>query len=151
MSDYNELLNQVRQQQSAAPSGPLPILSLEDFFEGNDDPGSIGCNILDHPGTQAFYSTLKQIRARPEVQDVLVEIYETIKDDEYVKDGLLWGRDWPLFSERVYIISSASIKQVVEWARLLCPDEVDEGWAFGKAPAAPDPEQGHHVYSLWWD
>ncbi|MDP4145462.1 MAG: hypothetical protein Q8936_13415 [Bacillota bacterium] len=40
----------------------LPLISLELFFEGNDDIGSIGCNLLDHPGTEKFYSVLKNIK-----------------------------------------------------------------------------------------
>ena len=67
---------------------PLPVVGLEDFFDGNDDDGSIGCNLLEneHPGPEGFYTVLKAIRSRPEVQDILVEVYE-------VEDG-----QWP-FSE----------------------------------------------------
>ena len=44
-------------------SGPDPVVSLELFFEGNDDLASIGCNLIDHPGPADFYATLRAIRA----------------------------------------------------------------------------------------
>lgn len=32
----------------------VPILLLEDFFEGNTDEGSIGCNLLEHRGIKTI-------------------------------------------------------------------------------------------------
>ena len=32
--------------------GPRPLVSLEEYFDGNDDLGSIGCNLSDHPGVE---------------------------------------------------------------------------------------------------
>lgn len=120
---------------------PLPVVSLEDFFEGNDDYGSIGCNlpIGDHPGPNGFYSLLKAVRDKAEVQDVLVEIDE-VEDDT-----------WP-FSERVYIITSAAQSKVAEWLKPLSPDEVDEGIQWDRpAGAFPALLPEVEVYAAWWD
>jgi hypothetical protein len=59
---------------------PLPLVTLEDFFEGNNDTNSIAVTLLQHPGVDYFYRALKEIRARPDVQDVLMEILVT-RDD----------------------------------------------------------------------
>ena len=56
---------------------PRPLLSLEDFFLGNDDEYSIGGNLIPHPGMDVFYKTLKRIRAKYRVQDVLMEITDS--------------------------------------------------------------------------
>jgi hypothetical protein len=40
---------------------PLPLVSLEDFFIGNGDQYSIGCNLTEHPGLETFYKILKQL------------------------------------------------------------------------------------------
>src|SRR5438128_350946 len=54
---------------------PRPLLSLEEFFEGNDDYSSIGCNLYpDQPAPSEFYSIFRSIRERPDVADVLVEV-----------------------------------------------------------------------------
>jgi hypothetical protein len=121
--------------------GPLPVVSLEDFFEGNEDYGSIGCNLIEHPSPQGFFEHLLAIRSRPDVQDVLVEIYEIEEGDANM---------WP-FSERVYVLTSASAKDVADWMRSLRPDEIEEGYFQGKPPAAPELREGMQVYAAWWD
>ena len=83
-----------------------PIVSVEDFFTGNTDESSIGCNLMKHPGLQHFYEVLTMIRNKEEVQDVFVEIME-----------LEEGSDWA-FSERIYILTSASQGEVEEWVGL---------------------------------
>lgn len=118
----------------------LPIVSLELFFEGNDDTGSIGCNLLEHPGTEKFYSILKKIRDRENVQDVLIEIMEFDEDESM----------WP-FSERVYIITSASKNEIRDWVEELEIDEIGKGYEYCKPVEAPVQKEGYHVYSLWWD
>jgi hypothetical protein len=94
----------------------LPLVSLEDFFTGNDDEGSIGCNLTRHPGVDVFYQTLRQIRARPNVQDVLIGITDLQEVDVTT---------WP-FSDTVYILADASQNQVEEWIHSLSPDECSE-------------------------
>ncbi|MGR9545487.1 hypothetical protein [Priestia megaterium] len=74
---------------------------------------------MDHPGVDTFYSVLLEIKSKPSVQDVLVEIME-VEDGEY----------WP-FSERVYILSSANPEEIEEWVKILEPDEIEEGYMFG--------------------
>ncbi|NFI94854.1 tryptophan synthase subunit alpha [Clostridium botulinum] len=118
----------------------LPIVSLELFFEGNDDIGSIGCNILEHPGTEKFYSILKEIRNKPNVQDVLIEIMEYDEGDDV----------WP-FSERVYILTDAEEDEVMKWVEDLDISEISEGYIYGQSKAAPKLSDGCRVYSLWWD
>ncbi|WP_291581966.1 hypothetical protein [Clostridium sp. UBA6640] len=118
----------------------LPIVSLEDFFEGNDDIGSIGCNILEHPGIEKFYLILKEIRNKVNVQDVLVEIMEYDELDN----------TWP-FSERIYILTKEEKSEISIWTKELQLDDIGEGYMYGEPKAAPKLEEGCLVYSLWWD
>jgi hypothetical protein len=136
------LIGKIRGQGYLQAGRPRPVVSLEDFFEGNEDPGSIGCNLLDHPGVQRFYDHLRMIRSRPDVQDVLIEITEVDEESSW--------EPWP-FSERVYILTEASAKEVLEWMALLQPDEIETGYIQGKPPAAPELAEGMRVYGLWWD
>jgi hypothetical protein len=135
------LIEKTKQQGLPRTGHPLPIVSLEEFFTGNDDEGSIGCNLIDHPGTPAFYDTLRAIRARPDVQDVLIEIYEVEEDDESM---------WP-FSEGVYILTSALRAEIEAWMAPLQSDEIAEGYPFGVPAAAPPLAPGMRVYAAWWD
>lgn len=121
--------------------GPEPVVSLESFFEGNDDLGSIGCNLIDHPGVQRFFTVLRDVRERPEVTDVWVGINE-----------MLGGDEWP-FSDHVYVVTSASADDVLRWTAALYPEpEVASGWWNDTPPVKPIPApEGMRVLTLWWD
>lgn len=141
MTKRTELIDKITQQGDPTdPATPSPVVSLEDFFEGNDDLGSIGCNLTDHPGTDGFYKVLRDVRSRADVQDVLVEIYEIMEGDD----------EWP-FAERVYIISSADPDDVRVWLSALDPSEIEEGWVGEAPPAAPAIQPGMRVLAAWWD
>ena len=127
-------------EEQAKNPKPAAVVSLEDFFEGNQDEGSIGCNIIPYPGLDQFYGVLKSIRSRDNVQDVLIVIH-SVEDEE----------SWP-FSESIWILTTASEAEVLEWMKPLKPDEIWQGWGkAGKPPAAPDPTDGMLVFGLWWD
>lgn len=134
------LIAAVHEQGLSNDGAPYPVVSLEAFFTGNDDYGSLGCNLTEHPGPPAFFETLSAIRKRPEVQDVLVEINEADPEDTI----------WP-FSDRVYVLTSASPSQVQAWLSRLQPSEVSLGWANGAPKAAPELRPGMSVVSAWWD
>ncbi len=122
-----------------------PVVSVDLFFNGNDDRGSMGCNLSPHPGLPTFASVLAGIRARPDVADVVVQIVDGMGDDA-----------WP-FSDRVFVITTASDEAVHAWAAALQPDAPSldryEGW-FGAAtppPGAPEVPDGYRVTYLFWD
>jgi hypothetical protein len=135
-----ELLARIRSQRDFKDyTAPDPIVSLEEFFTGNEDLGSIGCNLTRHPGMQSFYAELKTIRSRPDVQGVFVAIHETDADTI-----------WP-FSECVYILTSAPTKEVSRWMQKLEPSEISEGWLYKQPSDAPKLKDGIRPVSCWWD
>lgn len=125
-------------------AGRTPVVPLSLFFEGNGDEASIGCNLSIHPGMATFRRVLEDIRARPDVADVVVQIVEVMGDDE-----------WP-FSDRVYVITTATDEDVHAWAAALEPDPPSPhgytGW-FGQPPppGAPEVPSGYRVTYLFWD
>lgn len=140
MSHRENLVAKIEAQRAASePDGEL-VVSLEDFFTGNDDLGSIGCNLGDdQPSIQDFFETLKEIRSKPQVQDVLVRIYDY--DDP---------ASWP-YTDTVYVLTSAPLDEVEEWVAPLHPDEVHVEWMYGKPGAAPEMKKGVTPFSVWWD
>jgi hypothetical protein len=135
------LIEKIRSQGPIDLQNSSPVVSLEDFFEGNQDLGSIGCNLIKHRGTQKFFDTLRSIRELPDVQDVLVEIHEVDESDDF---------SWP-FSERVYVYTTAGKEEVSNWLKPLGPDEIEEGFVQGKPYAAPEAGEGMRVLAAWWD
>lgn len=118
---------------------PGPTVSLEAFFDGNDDLGSIGCNLLAHPGVNTFYRQFLTIRARPDVQDVLVEVTDLVDD-----------ASWP-FADTVFVLTSMNASELKKLTSVLHPDEV------GQFPESSIPEDlpalkpGMRVLGVWWD
>jgi hypothetical protein len=59
------------------------IASIDVFFDGNDDYGSIGCNLADHPGIDVFREVLLGILDRADVAAVYAQISEIDPGEEY--------------------------------------------------------------------
>lgn len=136
------LIAEIRRQGSATQQwSQAPLVSLEMFFDGNEDPGSIGPNLVPHPGLSTFFETLLAVREREDVQGVWV----AVTDVEEETEGM-----WP-FSDVVYILTSASAREVEGWLEALRPDEAVEV-PTGRVPGRlPDPLPGHKVLLAWWD
>jgi hypothetical protein len=91
------------------PTTPRPLLSLEEFFDGNEVMGSIGCNLPGEPSPAQIRSVLDNLARRPDVKDVRVRI--TAFDDP----------EWP-FVDTVFIMTTAKPVEVAEWFDL-APEE----------------------------
>jgi hypothetical protein len=99
------------------PKVPRPLLTLEEFFEGNDYYGSIGCNLPGEVYPQEFFEVFRSLRDRPDVADVLVEV-KSWDDSE----------DWP-FSDSVWVITSLSRQDIQRrLGKRLHGDAVRVGW-----------------------
>jgi hypothetical protein len=122
-------------------SVPTPLLTLEEFFDGNDFVGSIGCNLDSAPEPTEFFELLQAFRQRPDVSDVRIQI--TCVDDP--------GNDWP-FSDTIWIMTDREPSEVQHWfPDDLAPNEVWEGWTnrvrFEECPLTP----GHKPVGVWYD
>jgi hypothetical protein len=117
-----------------------PLVTVDEFFTGNDDPGSIGCNLLEHPGTATFRRVLESVLARPDVSAVAVEVTDTFADGEDA---------FPFYSERVWVFTSLGPEAVAKLVRELQPSTVE---ARSRAPrGVPRLPRGMNAILLWWD
>ena len=74
---------------------------------------------------------------------MVIQISEVMFEDE-----------WP-YSNCVYVVTTATAREVNEWVAELQPDPYDDealqGWLGGTAPpGAPAVPEGHHVVTLFW-
>ena len=101
--------------------------------------GSIFCNLVPIPKPQEVRDILSTIASRPDVADVRIQI--TSFDDP----------SWP-FSDTVWVITTASSAQVVEWfPKQVKPDDVFVGWLPNvNYEAIPVPE-GMLPIACFWD
>jgi hypothetical protein len=90
----------------------VPIV---EFFDGNDDLGSIGCNLAPPPGVDAFREVLTGVLRRPDVEAVYAQISELDPGEE----------SWP-FTDTVLVAGKISAVDLRSAVSSLHPDEVGE-------------------------
>jgi hypothetical protein len=129
-----------------------PVVPLELFFEGNNDPASFAPNLDPHPGIAQIHAVLRSIEQRPDVSAVVVQI-----------DEVLEAPEWP-YASSVYVITSTDAAEVHRWATSIRPDELSSdlnesyGWlAYADRdrstppPGAPIVPDGYRPVILVWD
>ena len=145
MEPRTKLLRTIFQQGFRTPDWrhkqPPPVVTVDEFFDGNTDNDSIAVNLTDHPGVSFFHDKLKVIGARPDVKAVLVNIYDL--------DPVIWG-GWP-FAENIHFLTCADEDTIQTWASDLLSDGAAEGWPYGEADAAEKPAGDYRWWFLSWD
>ena len=139
IAQRNRLIEILKAKEIPVGQHPGPTVLLEDFFEGNDDLGSIGCHLILHPGIDKFYQTFIEIRSRSDVQDVLVEIKDLV--DEH---------SWP-FSDTVFVLTSMSKDSLRKLVAKRKPDEVGQFSADSTPRDLPPLKDGMKILGVWWD
>lgn len=120
---------------------PTPLLTPEEFFAGNDEVGSIGCNLPSVPHPNRFAQVLEGIREREDVSDIYVQV--TCVDSP--------GEEWP-FSDTIWIMTSEDPATVRSWLPDdLAPDECWQGWIKGYKYEPVEIAPGHHPVAIWYD
>lgn len=121
----------------------LPLVELDDFFVGNDDPRSIGPQIgTVHPGVDALHAALRAIAARDDVDTVLVQAstaqWAYDSDDEWVA------------ASGVVVITTADAAEVAHWCRQLRCTALAKGLPEPRAPNAPPLRDGVTAWLMVW-
>jgi hypothetical protein len=121
------------------PATSRPLLTLDEFFDGNDVIGSIGCNLIPTPTPAQFFEQLKSIAERQDVHDVRVQI--TMFD----------APEWP-FSDTVWVITSAAPEEVIDWFDgPFRPDECRAGWPDGIGIESYPVPSDMKPIACWWN
>ena len=121
---------------------PRPLVTLEEFFEGNKDYGSIGYNFYpDQPSPSEFYHLFKTIRDKADVADVRVEIKD-LEDPE----------GWPS-TDTVWIVTKASVSDIKKWlGKRFEPDDIIVGFTKGYYTREHyEIPEGMQAIGVWWD
>lgn len=121
-------------------SQPEPqVVPVAQFFDGNDDPGSIGCNLLDHPGVERFREILTGLENREDVQAVFAQISEVDPGEDC----------WP-FADTVLVVGTISPEELSQALSPLKPDEIGTGQEFAAHSEFLSNQQAP-VLAAWWD
>lgn len=115
------------------------VVPIERFFDGNDDLGSIGCNLDPHPGISRFRQVLTGLLIRPDVRAVYARISELDPGEGC----------WP-FTDTVLVAGPVPADVLQEAVSELQPDEVGAADEFGVPPAIAE-RHNSPVTVIWWD
>ncbi len=115
------------------------LVAIDRFFDGNDDEGSIGCNLIPHPGMDKFRETFLALQRRSDVEAIYAQISELDPGDDC----------WP-YTDTVLLMGSISPDELWSAVEHLQPDEVSVGDVADAAPSMADRHQGT-MCALWWD
>ncbi len=112
------------------------LVAIAEFLDGNDDEGSIGCNLSQHPGMTEFRDVLTSLAQRPDVEAVYAQIAEVDPGVDF----------WP-FADTVFVVGSIDVDELTRQLAPLEPDEV------GLPPRSSVPRQiaRSRVLMAWWD
>lgn len=128
-----------------AHSGQPVFMSVDEFFDGNNDLASIAPNLASKPELKEYYATLKRISSRYKDVDILVEI----KDVMIYENGQLGDDEW-FFTDIIYFVGSVTKEQILEDTKHLLPDEVDYNTDTGIFQWNEKYQNKSIVY-MWWD
>jgi hypothetical protein len=125
-------------KDALAQQGEPPYIEAKVFFDGNDDPGSIGCNLDEHPGVGEFARVLGELSGRPDVQGVWVVVFEIDPGED----------SWP-FADLVIVAGTISLKTLRSLVKGLQPTTVESAAEF----SVPEDLASQHdrLLALWWD
>lgn len=114
-------------------------VSVDDFFDGNEDDGSIGANLYpEQPSLKTFYDIFKTMLASDSVENIFIRIVDA--EDT----------DW-FYSDTVYVVGDATLEEVTEMLKELHPTEIYSDWMYGKPVNIPNVNTNKNIYSVWWD
>jgi len=115
------------------------IVHIDRFFDGNDDTGSIGCNLVPHPGLDAFRHAFTALGRRSDVQAIYAQITELDPGED----------SWP-FTDTVLVVGSISPEALKEALASLEPDDVGTADPDSFSPGLSDSERQSALVA-WWD
>jgi len=129
----------IKAELTAQGKNSAPFVSIERFFDGNQDEGSIGCNLLPHPGLDAFRDVLVGLTRRSDVEAVYAQVAEIDPGT-----GL-----WP-FADAVFVVGTIAAGELARLLEPLRPDEVASADNVTIPPRLREAHGGRVLYA-WWD
>jgi hypothetical protein len=129
--------NALKDELASQPD--LPLVAIDRFFDGNDDLGSIGCNLSEHPGIERFREVFAALAARPDVESVYAQIAELDPDDDA----------WP-FTDTVLVVGDIDEATLQAHVEELMPDLVEPAIPRTVPPELRERHKGR-VWVVWWD
>ena len=126
----------------------FPLLTLDEFFDGNDDEYSIAPNQADEgrPGLSEIYDRFKDLENTEGVEWVRVFLHDDTEVNEEDEEITLYG-------DSIIVCSSLSAEEIAriidcEWLQSGGVSELNPGEYINTYPKIPE---GYKCFEVMWD
>ncbi len=121
------------------------FLTLDEFFDGNNDDASIAPNLDTKLKVEEYYKTLKNIQKDKKV----IGAYADLKDVMIYENNQLNDNEW-FYTDIIYFIGDITKEEVASKVKNLQPDEVEYTDDDRIVGLNADYQNKKIVY-VWWD
>lgn len=128
------------------PNYTTPIfLTLDEFFNGNNDDASIAPNLDTKLKVSEYYKTLKNIENDKDIQGA----YAELKDVMIYENNQLNDNEW-FYTDVIYFIGELTKEEIAKRVKKLQPDEV-EYIVDERLSGLSKEYKGKKIVYVWWD
>ena len=121
------------------------LLSIDEFFDGNNDVASIAPNLEKKPRINEYYTILQALSKHPKTVTSFVEI----KDVMIYTDGKLNNNEW-FYTDIVYFVGDLTKEEIKEATKQLLPDEVEYDTE-NRINGLSNKYRDKKIVYVWWD
>jgi len=128
------------------PNLTQPVfLTVDEFFDGNNDEASIAPNLDKKPSMVEYYKILKMLSQDPKTVDAFAEI----KDVMIYDNGKLNDNEW-FYTDIIYFVGNLTKEEVKEATKNLLPDQVEYDTE-NRIKGLNEKDKDKKVVYVWWD
>lgn len=138
------LIRQIRKIESHYPCGKEILISIDDYFKGNDESHcSILANTSVNLSSKEFETFLRNLKSKDNVEDIFIRFYD-------YKDAIDYDDAW-INSDTVFVITSADVEEVRIWFQEVQPSSIDEETCLNEFANLPSIPEKYRIIDVWWD
>lgn len=120
------------------------LLTVDEFFDGNNDEASIAPNLSEKLSMSKYYSILKNLADNPKTIVAFAEIKEVM-----LYDGKLNDNEW-FYSDIIYFVGDLTKEEIKAATKSLMPDEVEYDNE-NRIKVLSKKYADKNVVYVWWD
>ena len=127
-------------------SSTEPIyISVDEFFDGNNDLASIAPNINVRPTNKQYWEKLIELKKNKNI----IEIRIPIKDINIYENSKLDLNEW-LYTDEISFVTSFGEQEIKELTKILQPDQIYKDTTTNLLHKKTN-YKGLNVITIWWD
>jgi hypothetical protein len=119
-------------------------ISVDEFFDDNNDLGSIAPNIDVRPSNKEYWDMLKEL----EKNERITKIFIPIKDINIYENSKLDSSEW-VYTDEISFITSLDEQEMKSLTKILLPDEVYKDTTTNLLDKKDHNKM--NVITIWWD